>query len=183
MDKDRRVISLVEEISIGVSDWARDTAQGGPVVRSEGEVVQAVKEHGTTAVAKSLIVGVEAKVTPGGIISANKALLLFGAQKEVAEVMERQRAYTLPNGGMVRAPAHVASGVDNGHYVDTGGADAAALAEHYLMTNVLGRVRERLEIIAASRGDARAAWDRFAREGEKIAAALDGKKVRRRKKV
>lgn len=163
------------KIEIDISDWHDEVVTSNIELHSIEDVVDAMQEMSIKplAAARHLIVSRESGKADANVLPQNKLLLMTGGALEVNRRIDNLRRVASLNGKdyVVRefvATVTTSPNHKHGEMVYDSSMpmlpkdatlvcsdDEVALdrAENYLMTNVTGRIRERLLIIALGKGD------------------------------
>ncbi len=158
------------QISYDVSDWKQqyDGSSSRPVSADEAIGLMRESDISLSELAMLLIVGRELGIVKDATLPTNKLSNLTGMAKHLSTYRSNQRAKVNLAGKDVDVPRFVANAtvaegkeagfqftVPNGNpdttVVDYNDPAAADRAIAYLMTNVLGRIRERLALIAVNK--------------------------------
>ncbi len=158
------------EIRYDVTDWANDYKSSTTKPTSLDEAIELMRESNIKPgeLAKLLIIGRELGIVKDSRLPTNKISNLTGMALHVSRHRSRQVAQTRIAGKDVEVPRFIANAtveedveagfeftVPNGNpdvtVVDYNDPVAADRAIAYLMTNVLGRIQERLRLIALNK--------------------------------
>lgn len=177
-------------LKIDVTDWKEEAEQAAIKLTSQDDVITAMQETNLKPMAagRQLIVNRELGKAQADVLPANKVCLQIGAALAVSRRIERVRADVTINGdtqsvrryvgtvttdetGLTEYNSEMPSIFDdsNSTLVEYSDPIAQERAIQYLMTNVMGRIDERLKLIAAGKGDVRKVADTLKGEIDHIA--------------
>lgn len=145
-----------DTIEIHIGDWHAEVVADAGLVDSVAALRRMV-DAGTSTVklAKRALVSRQLGVAPATILRPNKALLLAGAQADVARrhVRAIMHAVALPNGCLVSGHAYIGTPSGNGHLISGDDAAARQAAWYYLVKVVPGHIWRHLVAYIDNGGD------------------------------
>jgi hypothetical protein len=169
-------------LEIDVTDWAEEAERSAIQLRNQDDIISAMSETSIKPLQAGRMATVlrEMGVADPDILPSNKVNLQMGAAYSISQMIARQRVQVLVNGQTHDVRRYIAQATtdESGQTPELNefNAMAEALADmpssdvtlieyndelaqerivRYLMTNVIGRIRERLTLIAAAKGDVR----------------------------
>lgn len=186
------------KIEIDVTDWVDEAEQSPLKFKDQGDIIAAMAETSIKPLQAGRLATVfrEMGVADEDILPPNKINLQMGAACFISQVIARQRTTVEINSKPYDVRLYVAQATTD----ETGDKPEAineftvetiqdlpssevTLVEYndeaaqerimrYLMTNVMGRIKERLTLIAAGKGDVKAVAKELKREIDSIVKEL-----------
>ena len=186
-------------LQIDVTDWQQEVNQSAIQLRTQEDIIAAMSETSMKPLQAARIATVlrEEGIADKDIIPPNKVNLQMGAGYAISQMIARKRVDVQIKGETHSVRRYVAQATtgEDGHKANVNefSATAEALEDmptsevtlvefndplmqerviRYLMTNVMGRIKERLTLLAANKGDVRAAVDALKTEMDSLVAEL-----------
>lgn len=186
------------KIEIDVTDWAEEAEQSPIKFKDQGDIIAAMTETSMKPLqaARIAIPLREMGIANKDILPPNKLILQIGAAYSISQAIAQQRTTVEINNRPYDVRLYVAQATtdetgDKPEAINESTVEAiqelpsseVTLVEYndeaaqeriirYLMTNVMGRIKERLTLIAAGKGDVKAVAKELKREIDSIVKEL-----------
>jgi len=172
------------DIKIDATDWAEDYEKEEPKIKSKTDLIVARQQYHAADVAKYTLIARERGDAESDIVKPNKLLLLSGAVLDIAQyVASATRTIVIGEGDNAReldireyiAPVKNGDDEDSSDapIISTEGEQAVEFARRYLLKDVIGRVRGRLEIFAGNGESVREIAQEFVDEVWRVVEGLE----------